>query len=128
MGLQPLCGVRNVKRTGEVVALQGMTAGSAGGLGVGGGFDAFGHDVEVGDGATISSNVVVAGRARIGARAWIGASATISNAVCIGDGAEVRLGSVVIQDVADGGDVSGNFARGHAGNMKRYLKELRDGA
>ena len=87
-----------------------------------------GHDVEVGDGATISSNVVVAGRARIGARAWIGASATISNAVCIGDGAEVRLGSVVIQDVADGGDVSGNFARGHAGNMKRYLKELRDGA
>jgi UDP-3-O-[3-hydroxymyristoyl] glucosamine N-acyltransferase len=86
-----------------------------------------GHDVEVGDEATVSSNVVVAGRARIGARAWVGASATISNMVRIGDGAEVRIGAVVIQDVPDGGDVSGNFARGHAGNMKRYLKELRDG-
>lgn len=86
-----------------------------------------GHDVEVGEGATISSNVVVAGRARIGARAWVGASATISNMLDIGDGAEVRIGAVVIQDVPGGGDVSGNFARGHAGNMKRYLKDLRDG-
>ena len=86
-----------------------------------------GHDVDVGEDATISSNVVVAGRARIGARAWIGASATISNMLRIGDDAEVRLGAVVIQDVPDGGDVSGNFARGHAGNMKRYLKDLRDG-
>ena len=42
--------------------------------------------------------------------------------VRIGEGAEVRLGAVVIRDVPDGGDVSGNFARGHAGNMKRYLK------
>jgi UDP-3-O-[3-hydroxymyristoyl] glucosamine N-acyltransferase len=87
-----------------------------------------GHDAEVGVDATVSSNVVVAGRARIGARAWVGASATISNMVRIGDEAEVRIGAVVIQDVADGGDVSGNFARGHAGNMKRYLKELRDGS
>jgi UDP-3-O-[3-hydroxymyristoyl] glucosamine N-acyltransferase len=86
-----------------------------------------GHDVDVGEGATVSSNVVIAGRARIGARAWIGASATISNMVRIGDDAEVRIGAVVIQDVPDGGDVSGNFARGHAGNMKRYLKDLRDG-
>ena len=86
-----------------------------------------GHDVDVGEDATISSNVVVAGRARIGARAWIGASATISNMLRIGDDAEVRLGAAVIQDVPDGGDVSGNFARGHAGNMKRYLKDLRDG-
>ena len=46
----------------------------------------------------------------------------------IGDDAEVRIGAVVIQDVPDGGDVSGNFARGHAGNMKRYLKESRDEA
>lgn len=86
-----------------------------------------GHDAEIGDEATISSNVVVAGRARIGARAWIGASATISNGVRIGDGADVRLGAVAIRDVPDGGDVSGNFARNHAGNMKRYLKDVRDG-
>lgn len=84
-----------------------------------------GHDTEIGEGATISSNVVVAGRARVGARAWIGASATISNMVRIGDGAEVRIGAVVVQDVPDGGDVSGNFARSHARNMKEYLTNAR---
>ena len=65
---------------------------------------------------------------RIGARAWIGASATISNMVRVGDRADVRIGRWVIRDVPDGGDVSNNFARGHTGNMKRYLKELRDGS
>lgn len=84
-----------------------------------------GHDVTVGDGATISSNVVVAGRATVGAHAWIGASATISNMVDIGERAEVRLGAVVLQDVPPGGDVSGNFARSHAANMRRFLEETR---
>lgn len=87
-----------------------------------------GHDVTVGEDATISSNVVIAGRAVVGAAAWIGASATISNRVRIGDGSEVRLGAAVVQDVPDGGDVSGNFAMPHAKNMKRYLKGLRDDA
>lgn len=87
-----------------------------------------GHDVEVGEAATISSNCVVAGRARIGARCWIGASVSISNAVSIGQGARVRIGAVVVQDVPAGGEVSGNFAQPHARNIKRYLRELRDGA
>jgi acyl-[acyl carrier protein]--UDP-N-acetylglucosamine O-acyltransferase len=84
-----------------------------------------GHDATVAEDATISSNVVVAGRATIGARAWIGASATISNMVDIGESANVRLGSVVLQDVPPGGDVSGNFARSHAANMRRFLEDIR---
>jgi len=84
-----------------------------------------GHDATIGDGATISSNVVVAGRSTVGAHAWIGASATISNMVDIGERAEVRLGAVVLQDVPPGGDVSGNFARSHAANMRRFLEETR---
>jgi UDP-3-O-[3-hydroxymyristoyl] glucosamine N-acyltransferase len=87
-----------------------------------------GHDVDVGPAATISSNCVVAGRARIGARAWIGASASISNMVRIGDDAQVRIGAVVIQDVADGAEVSGNFALPHARNMKRHLRDSRHDA
>lgn len=84
-----------------------------------------GHDTTIGDGATISSNVVVAGRSTVGAHAWIGASATISNMVDIGERAEVRLGAVVLQDVPPGGDVSGNFARSHAANMRRFLEDIR---
>jgi acyl-[acyl carrier protein]--UDP-N-acetylglucosamine O-acyltransferase len=84
-----------------------------------------GHDATIGDGATISSNVVVAGRSTVGAQAWIGASATISNMVDVGERAEVRLGAVVLQDVPPGGDVSGNFARSHAANMRRFLEDIR---
>lgn len=87
-----------------------------------------GHDAQVGEGATISSNTVIAGRVRLGDRCWIGASATISNMVRIGDDARVRLGAVVLRDVPDGGDVSGNFARSHTGNMKEYLSHVRNQA
>jgi UDP-3-O-[3-hydroxymyristoyl] glucosamine N-acyltransferase len=84
-----------------------------------------GHDTTIGEDVSISSNVVVAGRASIGAHAWIGASATVSNMVDIGERAQVRLGAVVLQDVAAGGDVSGNFARSHAANMRRFLENIR---
>ncbi|WP_424682108.1 DapH/DapD/GlmU-related protein [Frateuria sp. YIM B11624] len=83
-----------------------------------------GHDVQVGARTTISSNVVIAGRARVGADVWIGASATLSNAVSVGDRAKIRIGSVVVRDVAAGADVSsGNFAIDHAQAMRAYTRE-----
>lgn len=87
-----------------------------------------GHDAQVGESATISSNAVIAGRVRLGDRCWIGASATISNMVRVGDDAHVRLGAVVLRDVPDGGDVSGNFALSHTRNMKEYLSNVRNQA
>jgi len=85
-----------------------------------------GHDSEICEAATVSSNCVIAGRVRIGPRAWIGASASISNMVDIGDDANIRIGAVVIRDVPAKSEVSGNFARDHARNMRRYLQEVRD--
>jgi UDP-3-O-[3-hydroxymyristoyl] glucosamine N-acyltransferase len=86
-----------------------------------------GHDSEIGERATVSSNVVIAGRARIGDDAWIGASATISNAVVVGERAKVRLGAVVVRDVAPGADVSsGNFALSHAQAMRAFTRVSRD--
>jgi UDP-3-O-[3-hydroxymyristoyl] glucosamine N-acyltransferase len=81
-----------------------------------------GHDAEVGEAATLSSHCVIAGRARIGAHAWVGASATISNAIRVGDHARVRIGAIVIRDVPERGDVSGNFAVEHARTLRSYLK------
>lgn len=83
-----------------------------------------GHDAEIGEAATLSSHCVIAGRARLGAHAWVGASATISNAIRIGDHARVRLGAVVIRDVPERGDVSGNFAVEHARTLRDYLKRM----
>lgn len=82
-----------------------------------------GHDVVIGDLVAISSNCVIAGRASVGANAWIGASAVVSNAIRVGANAKVRLGAVVIRDVPDNANVSGNFAVDHARSLRKLLKE-----
>lgn len=81
-----------------------------------------GHDATIGPRTVVSSNVVIAGRATIGADCWIGASANIANAVSVGDRAEVKIGAVVIADVAAGAIVSGNFATDHRRNLLDFAR------
>lgn len=82
-----------------------------------------GHEAELGRNCVISGNCVIARRARIGEGAWIGTSAMVREYVSIGAGASVKAGSVVVEDVPDGAEVSGNFAISH---RRRLLQHLRD--
>lgn len=84
-----------------------------------------GHDAQVGAGTIVSSNAVIAGRARIGKECWIGASATIANGISVGDRAEVKVGAVVIADVAVKAVVSGNFAIDHRRNLLDHARRAR---
>jgi UDP-3-O-[3-hydroxymyristoyl] glucosamine N-acyltransferase len=84
-----------------------------------------GHDCKIGRNTDISANVQIMGRAEIGADVWLGANVGISNMVKVGNGAIVRIGSVVIEDVAEAEDVSGNFAIKHAMNLKNYRMRVR---
>jgi UDP-3-O-[3-hydroxymyristoyl] glucosamine N-acyltransferase len=84
-----------------------------------------GHDCRIGRNTDISANVQIMGRAEIGADVWLGANVVISNMVKVGNGAIVRIGSVVIEDVAEAEDVSGNFAIKHAMNLKNYRMRVR---
>lgn len=84
-----------------------------------------GHDCKLETGADISVAAILAGRVRVGAEAWIGAAAVVSNAVRIGREAKVRIGGVVVADVPDRGDVSGNFALDHVRHLKAHLKRMR---
>jgi acyl-[acyl carrier protein]--UDP-N-acetylglucosamine O-acyltransferase len=81
-----------------------------------------GHDCIIQDDCDISAKVMLAGRVKIGAGSWIGASVSFANMVRVGKGANVKIGSVVIDDVPDGGIVSGNFAVSHSKNLKEFLK------
>ena len=82
-----------------------------------------GHEVRVGRNCVISGNCVIARRAFIGDRAWVGTSAMVREYVHVGAGASVKAGSVVVEDVPEGAEVSGNFAVSHTRRMMQYLKE-----
>jgi UDP-3-O-[3-hydroxymyristoyl] glucosamine N-acyltransferase len=82
-----------------------------------------GHDCNIRRGANIATRALIAGRAEIGINAWVGANAVVSNAVTIGNDVQVKIGSVVIADVAAGHCVSGNFAIRHADNLKSLASQ-----
>lgn len=82
------------------------------------------HDCTVGQWADVSARVVLAGRVCVGKRCWIGAGVLISNALTIGDDASVKIGSVVVTDVAEKMTVSGNFAINHKRQLKNFLSKV----
>ncbi|TRX71996.1 DapH/DapD/GlmU-related protein [Carboxylicivirga sp. M1479] len=81
-----------------------------------------GHGSQVGANVMIAGSCQIAGNVNIGHSVWIGPSSTISDSITIGNNAKVRLGSVVINNIAENADVSGYFAYSHKRNMLNFLK------
>lgn len=84
-----------------------------------------GHGVQLGEHCVISGNCVITGRTVVGNGVWMGVSASVAPALRIGAGAQIKMGSIVVRDVAAGQVVSGNFALSHNTNMKHYLELIR---
>ncbi|MBZ9784465.1 hypothetical protein K9857_23280 [Pseudomonas sp. REP124] len=82
-----------------------------------------GHGVVIGKNSVISGNTVVAGRTRVGEGVWMGTSCSVAQGLVIGDGAQLKMGSVVITSIAAGQVVSGNFAINHRSNMTAHLRK-----
>lgn len=80
-----------------------------------------GHGASIGDNTVISGNCVVAGRSKIGHSVWIGSSCSIAQGLHVEDNAQVKMGSVVVSNVAPRSVVSGNFAVPHSKNMRHFL-------
>lgn len=81
------------------------------------------HDSFVGSGTTLSSKVVLAGRVYVESNCWIGAGAVLSNGIRVGRNSRVRIGSVVVNDLPEECDVSGNFARSHHESLRNFLQK-----
>lgn len=90
-----------------------------------------GHGCVLGQRVQVSGGALIGGSTIIGDGAWIGPRALIADGLVIGAAAKVRLGSVVVQNVPDQGDVSGNFALPHSMRLrefslaKRKLREMK---
>jgi sugar O-acyltransferase (sialic acid O-acetyltransferase NeuD family) len=72
------------------------------------------HDTTVGEWTIITSGVNVSGRVRIGSACYLGTGCAVIHDGCVGDGALVGMGAVVIREVPAGATVVGNPARERA--------------
>jgi UDP-3-O-[3-hydroxymyristoyl] glucosamine N-acyltransferase len=87
--------------------------------------------VKVGHGCIIGERTLVAGSAQlagyntIGDDVWIGPSTVLAHGLTIGNGAQIKLGSVVVKDVKENEEVSGNFAYKHTKRVRNFIKEQR---
>jgi len=84
-----------------------------------------GHSSHIGKHNMITGNVHIAGRVKVGDYCWIGTSSTISDSITIGNNVTIRIGSVVVKNVKEDEEVSGNFAYTHSKRLKNLIKEQR---
>lgn len=82
-----------------------------------------GHEAQIGQNCSISSNCVIARRAKLGDGVWVGPSVTIREHTSIGTNSQIKLGSVVIEDVPANESVSGNFALNHPRHLRDYVNK-----
>ncbi len=81
-----------------------------------------GHGVTIGCGSMVAGNAEITGNVSIGDGVWIGPSVTVADGISIGHRAKIRIGSVVVEDVGDDEDVSGNFAIIHKRHMRLFTR------
>jgi UDP-3-O-[3-hydroxymyristoyl] glucosamine N-acyltransferase len=81
-----------------------------------------GHDANVGKNCVVSGNCVIARGGLVGDQVLIGTSSVVREYVSIGEKAEVKAGSIVVEDILAGESVSGNFAVRHRKHLMQYAK------
>lgn len=75
------------------------------------------HGCNIKNSTIIAACAKICGYTRIGSDSYIGPSSVISNNLVLGNNCNVRIGSVVIDDLPDNSDVSSSFAIDHRVNL-----------
>lgn len=83
------------------------------------------HNVEIAEDCLLAGRVQIGGGTRIGDRTEIWPSSIISHKLVVGTGCDIKIGSVVVQNVPDGAAVSGNFAIPHDKSLRDFAKRRR---
>lgn len=84
-----------------------------------------GHEAQVGADCVLSGQTVVARGTVMEPSSFLGPGAVLTENLRIGRSARVLAGAVVISDVSEGNEVSGNFASPHRLRLLQYAKEIK---
>lgn len=84
-----------------------------------------GHGCIIGERTLIAGSVQLAGYNTIGNDVWVGPSSVLAHGLQIANGAQIKLGSVVVKDVKEKEEVSGNYAYNHTKRIRNFVKEQR---
>lgn len=80
-----------------------------------------GHEAQLENNVVISNHCVIARAARISEHSHIGTSSVIREYVHVDSQAQVKPGSVVVDNVAVGQAVSGNYAVNHRSHLRQHM-------
>lgn len=80
------------------------------------------HNVKVGENCLVTGKVQIGGGTIIGKDVYLGPSSIIMNKLLIGNGADIKMGSIVVKHVAANTSVSGNFATDHKKRLRDSVK------
>ncbi|MCW8842938.1 MAG: UDP-3-O-(3-hydroxymyristoyl)glucosamine N-acyltransferase [Rhodobacteraceae bacterium] len=83
------------------------------------------HNVDLGSDCLLAGRVQIGGGTRVGDRTEIWPSSIISHKLVVGTGCDIKIGSVVVQNVPDGAAVSGNFAIPHDKSLRDFARKRR---
>lgn len=84
-----------------------------------------GHGCSIGNQAMLLSHSVICGSTMIHESARVSPGAVVSNGLEVGKYANIKIGAVVVNNVGDNQELSGNFAVAHKKNLKNFLRENR---
>jgi UDP-3-O-[3-hydroxymyristoyl] glucosamine N-acyltransferase len=81
------------------------------------------HNVQLGEDCLLAGCVQVGGGTQVGNLTEIWPSSVLSHKLVIGIGCDIKIGSVVVQNLPDGVAVSGNFAVPHSITLREFARK-----
>ena len=85
-----------------------------------------GHRCHIGQNTFIAAGSNICGSVKIGSNVWVGPGTIITNGISIQDGADLTIGSVVVDEVSAGEKVTGNFAIPHMNFMLSWMRSKKN--
>lgn len=82
------------------------------------------HRVHLGRGCYFASYACVGGSCNFGSNVWMGPRSVVANRITVADNARILIGSVVINNVKQNEEVSGNFAIRHEKHLRANARDM----